>query len=70
MANCKGGSRTAPNKPTAHCPACGGSGQLNSFKGESRFLLTVEECPLCCGTGLAEETPSGSAPEPSTQAPR
>jgi hypothetical protein len=35
------------------CPACGGSGQLNFFKGESRFLLTVEECPLCCGTGLA-----------------
>jgi peptidylprolyl isomerase len=35
------------------CPACGGSGQLSSFKGESRFLLTVEECPLCCGTGLA-----------------
>ena len=34
------------------CPACGGSGQLSSFKGESRFLLTVEECPLCCGCGL------------------
>ncbi len=37
------------------CPACGGNGQLSSFKGESRFLLTVEECPLCCGTGLAED---------------
>jgi DnaJ-class molecular chaperone len=34
------------------CPACGGSGQLNSFKDESRFLLTVEECSLCCGTGV------------------
>jgi DnaJ-class molecular chaperone len=37
------------------CSACGGSGQLSSFNGESRFLLTVEECPLCCGTGLALE---------------
>ena len=37
------------------CPACGGNGQLSSFKGESRFLLTVEECPLCCGTGLAPD---------------
>ncbi|MGX9727509.1 MAG: hypothetical protein ACTFAK_09390 [Candidatus Electronema sp. VV] len=58
------------NTPSAPCPACGGSGQLSSFKGESRFLLSVEECPLCCGTGLAEETPPGSGPDPSTQAPR
>jgi len=43
------------NKQTVPCPACGGSGQLRSFKGESRFLLTVEECPLCCGTGLTPE---------------
>jgi len=33
------------------CPACGGSGQLSTFKGVSRFLLTVEECPECAGTG-------------------
>jgi DnaJ-class molecular chaperone len=33
------------------CPFCGGSGQLNSFKGVSRFLLTVEECPQCAGLG-------------------
>jgi DnaJ-class molecular chaperone len=52
------------------CPACGGSGQLSSFKGESRFLLTVEECPLCGGTGLAEETTPDSGPEPSTHTPR
>ncbi len=50
MEMCKDGSRTVPP-----CPACGGSGQLSSFKGESRFLLTVDECPLCCGTGLAAD---------------
>ena len=37
------------------CPACGGSGQLNFFKGESRFLLSVEECPACCGFGYVQE---------------
>ncbi|XOF34890.1 MAG: hypothetical protein ACL93V_06270 [Candidatus Electrothrix sp. YB6] len=37
------------------CPACGGTGQLNQFKGESRFLLTVEECPFCCGFGYVQE---------------
>ncbi|WP_417914343.1 hypothetical protein [Candidatus Electronema sp. JM] len=63
MANCKGGSRTAPcNKPPAPCPACGGSGQLSSFKGESRFLLSVEECLLCCGTGFAPEEPQAAQP--------
>lgn len=37
------------------CPACGGSGQLNFFKGESRFLLSAEECPVCCGFGYMQE---------------
>ncbi len=37
------------------CPTCGGSGQLNFFKGESRFLLSVEECPICCGFGYVQE---------------
>ncbi|MCI5219455.1 MAG: hypothetical protein D3914_09760 [Candidatus Electrothrix sp. LOE2] len=37
------------------CPACGGSGQLNFFQGESRFLLSVEECPVCCGFGYVQE---------------
>ena len=45
------------------CPACGGSGQLSSFKGESRFLLTVEECPLCCGNGLASEEEDQNDPK-------
>lgn len=38
------------------CPACGGSGQLNFFKGESRFLLSVEECPACCGFGYMQDS--------------
>jgi DnaJ-class molecular chaperone len=33
------------------CPGCGGSGQVSFFQGESRFLLTMEECPECFGTG-------------------
>jgi len=33
------------------CPVCGGSGQVSFFKGESRFLLSVEECSECAGTG-------------------
>ena len=40
--------KTPKNTP---CPACGGTGQLNSFRGESRFLLTAEECPHCDGFG-------------------
>ena len=33
------------------CESCGGSGQLNYFKGVSRFLLSTEECPECSGLG-------------------
>ena len=33
------------------CDICGGSGQVSFFKGVSRFLLSVEECDLCNGTG-------------------
>jgi len=39
------------NKKHPPCPACGGTGQISYFKGESRFLLTDEECPACCGLG-------------------
>ncbi len=43
------------------CPACGGTGQVSFFQGESRFLLTTEECPNCFGLGhlLPEEEPGG-----------
>ncbi|KJS03406.1 MAG: hypothetical protein VR65_01775 [Desulfobulbaceae bacterium BRH_c16a] len=34
------------------CPGCGGSGQTSYFAGESRFMLTWEDCPDCCGTGV------------------
>ncbi|MBM9511571.1 hypothetical protein [Desulfogranum marinum] len=39
------------------CPTCGGTGEIGFFQGESRFLLTREECPACCGLGyiLAED---------------
>jgi DnaJ-class molecular chaperone len=40
-------------KPSPPCPICHGSGQISTFKGVSRFLLTTEECPHCCGTGQA-----------------
>jgi DnaJ-class molecular chaperone len=33
------------------CDICGGSGQVNFFKGVSRFLLSVEECDACNGIG-------------------
>ncbi len=33
------------------CPTCGGTGQISFFQGESRFLLTTEECPTCFGLG-------------------
>lgn len=36
----------------AVCPGCGGSGQINYFKGVSRFLLSSEECPECAGLGF------------------
>ncbi len=34
------------------CEACGGTGQISYFQGESRFLLTHEECQDCFGTGI------------------
>ncbi len=34
------------------CPGCNGSGQVSCFKGESRFLLSQEDCPECGGMGF------------------
>jgi DnaJ-class molecular chaperone len=45
------------------CPSCGGSGQIQFFQGESRFLLTVEECPECCGTGYIVNSDKSSGLE-------
>jgi len=36
------------------CSTCGGTGQIGFFQGVSRFLLTWEECPQCCGTGFLD----------------
>jgi len=41
------------------CPVCGGSGQVSFFKGESRFLLSVEECSECAGTGRSLDVVPG-----------
>jgi DnaJ-class molecular chaperone len=34
------------------CEICEGSGQVCSFKGVSRFVLSWEDCPLCGGMGF------------------
>jgi len=49
------------NKTT--CNTCGGSGEIGFFQGESRFFITREECPACCGLGyVLDEEPSAQAP--------
>ena len=51
-----------PPEKKSVCPTCGGSGEISFFQGESRILLTREECPACCGLGyvLEEEALSAS----------
>lgn len=39
------------------CEFCNGTGQVSYFQGESRFLLTYDECQDCNGTGLSEQEP-------------
>ena len=34
------------------CDSCGGSGQIGFFQGESRFIITWDECVECNGTGM------------------
>jgi DnaJ-class molecular chaperone len=49
-------------KDKTPCPTCGGTGQISFFQGESRFLLTDEECPACSGLGyLVDEEDDSSA---------
>jgi len=33
------------------CEICSGTGQISYFKGVSRFLLSLEDCPECAGLG-------------------
>ena len=57
------------NIPTTTCDICEGSGQVCSFKGASRFVLTWEDCPICGGLGVipqetdAEKTASNPQEE-------
>jgi hypothetical protein len=43
------------------CNICYGSGQISTFKGESRFHLSVDECPVCCGLGFVLSSDEGDA---------
>ncbi len=49
------------------CPGCGGSGQTSYFGGESRFMLTWEDCPDCCGTGVVLDETGSSDPKETEQ---
>jgi DnaJ-class molecular chaperone len=59
-----------PTPKPPPCPGCGGSGQTSFFGGESRFMLTWEDCPDCCGTGvLLDETEADQTPPPAPAMP-
>ena len=36
------------------CNECHGTGQRRYFKGESRFVLSQDECPAFAGLGFVE----------------
>jgi DnaJ-class molecular chaperone len=48
------------NEKKQVCNTCGGSGEIGYFQGESRFVITREECPACFGFGyvLEDEDPA------------
>lgn len=46
------------DKTDNNCETCNGTGLVSFFQGESRFLLTQEECPDCYGTGLRQSEQS------------
>jgi DnaJ-class molecular chaperone len=58
--------QTTRKHPTP-CPGCGGSGQTSYFDGESRFMLTWEDCPDCCGTGIVLDETDSTEPEEKEQ---
>jgi hypothetical protein len=45
------------------CDQCHGTGVRCYFKGESRFLLSQDECPACCGLGFIETSDTDDASE-------
>lgn len=52
------------------CPECHGTGQLCYFKGESRFVLSRDECPACCGLGFLETDDPDDIPSTRDDSPR
>lgn len=48
------------------CPSCGGSGQLGSFGGVSRFVISWDECEECCGTGFIPQEQNSLDPDSSS----
>jgi DnaJ-class molecular chaperone len=46
------------------CNTCGGSGEIGFFQGESRFFITREECPACCGIGYVLDEDPADSPAP------
>ena len=63
-----GEHREAAMKKT--CDFCSGAGQISSFKGVSRFLLSQEECPECAGLGVViAPDPEGTDDGPGHPAP-
>jgi DnaJ-class molecular chaperone len=52
------------------CGECHGTGERCYFKGESRFVLSHDECPACCGLGFVEldesEQPNTASEEDGT----
>jgi len=51
------------------CDTCGGSGEIGYFQGESRFFITREECPACCGVGSVPDEEPETGPGPAANAP-
>ncbi len=45
------------------CEICEGSGQVSFFGGVSRFVITWEDCPQCCGAGFVELPEEGEVDE-------
>lgn len=50
------------NEVKTVCNTCGGVGEIGYFQGESRFFITREECPACCGIGYIVDEESASEP--------
>lgn len=54
------------------CESCNGTGQVSYFKGESRFLLSTDECFECSGLGfiMTDDDDQGAASRQAEQPPK